>query len=103
MAKKQESVLTEPKVLQNAFKDIQKDDKFVSEILKDVTGINMSEQEISKLKVLLRHESKGTLFDNIVNIYSLISANFASPEKVIVIPFINSKNQEHLNIQRIGR
>jgi len=95
--------LQEPKVLQNAFKDIQKDNNFVKEILKDVTGINLSDQELTKLKVMLRYESTGTLFDNIENIYRLIAANFASPEKVIIIPFINGKGMEHLNIQRIGR
>jgi hypothetical protein len=95
--------LKEPKVLQNAFKEIQKNGKFVSEILKDVTGINLSEQEVTKLKVMLRYDTKGTLFDNIEGIYRLIAANFASPEKVIIIPFIDGKNMEHLNIQRIGR
>jgi len=95
--------ITEPKILQNGFKDIQKNDTFVFEILKDVTGINLSEQEITKLKVLLRYDTKGTLFDNITNIYRLMAANFASAEKVIIIPFIDGKGMEHLNIQRIGR
>jgi flagellin-specific chaperone FliS len=91
-----------PKVLQNAFKEIKKDDNFVVEILKDVTGINLSEQEITKLKVVLRYETKGTLFDSIGDIYALMAANFKSPEKVIIVPFIDGKNMEHLNIQRIG-
>jgi len=95
--------IKEPLVMQNGFKEIQKDNKFVKKILDDVTAINLSDQEISKLKVLLRYDSKGTLFDNIETIYRLISANFASPEKVIVIPFIDGKQMEHLNIQRIGR
>ena len=94
--------LKEPKVLQNAFKDVVRDDNFVSEILEDVTGINLSEQELTKLKVLLRYETQGTLFDNIENIYRLIAANFQSAEKILVIPYINSKG-EHINIQRIGR
>ena len=94
--------LKEPKVLQNAFKDVVKNNNFVSEILEDVTGINLSEQEVTKLKVLLRYETRGTLFDNIENIYRLISANFQSPEKILVIPYINSKG-EHINIQRISR
>jgi len=95
--------IKEPSIMQNGFKEIQKDNKFVKKILDDVTAINLSDQEISKLKVLLRYDSKGTLFDNIETIYRLISANFASPEKVIVIPFIDGKQMEHLNIQRIGR
>jgi hypothetical protein len=108
MAKKkieklEQTEIKEPKVLQNAFKDIQKNDTFVTEILKDVTGINLSEQEITKLKVMLRYETQGSLFDNITNIYRLVSANFASAEKVIIIPFIDGKGMEHLNIQRIGR
>lgn len=95
--------LEEPKVLQNAFKDVAKNSKFVSKILNDVTGINLSDQEITKLKVLLRYDTKGTLFENIGSIYQLIGANFDSPEKIIVIPFIDGKGSEHLNIQRIGR
>lgn len=95
--------LKEPKVLQNAFKDVAKNTSFVSKILNDVTGINLSDQEINKLKVLLRYDTKGSLFGNIETIYQLIGANFESPEKVIVIPFVNSKGSEHLNIQRIGR
>jgi len=89
--------------LQNAFKEIKKDDKFVSEILEDVTAINLSEQEVTKLKVMLRYETKGSLHSNIANIYRLIAANFKSPEKVIVIPFMRNSDSEHINIQRIGR
>ncbi len=95
--------LEEPRVLQNGFKEVTKNSKFVAKILNDVTGINLSDQEISKLKVLLRYDTKGTLFDNIVTMYSLIGANFESPEKIIIIPFTDTKGHEHLNIQRIGR
>jgi hypothetical protein len=102
MSNKKTEVITEPKVLQNAFKEVQRDNNFVTEILKDVTAINLSEQEITKLKVMLRYESKGTLFDEITDIYRLIAANFKSPEKVIIVPFIDGKQMEHLNIQRIG-
>ena len=101
MAKKKTEEIKEPKVLQNAFKEVQKDNNFVTEILKDVTAINLSEQEITKLKVMLRYETKGTLFDSIAEIYRLIAANFKSPEKVIIIPFVGTRG-EHLNIQRIG-
>jgi len=94
--------IKEPKVLQNAFKEVQKDNEFVTEILRDVTGINLSEQEITKLKVMLRYETKGTLFDSITEIYRLVAGNFKSPEKVIVIPYIDGKQMEHINIQRIG-
>ena len=94
--------LKQPKVLQNAFKEVQKNTKFVTKILTDVTGINLSDQEITKLKVLLRYETKGNLFDNIETMYQLIGANFESPEKVIIIPFINNGVQ-NINIQRIGR
>jgi len=93
--------IKEPKVLQNAFKEIQKDNNFVTEILKDVTAINLSDQEINKLKVMLRYETKGSLFDSITDTYRLIAANFKAPEKVIIIPFIGEKG-EHINIQRIG-
>jgi hypothetical protein len=91
-----------PKVLQNAFKEVQRDNNFVTEILKDVTAINLSEQEITKLKVMLRYGSKRTLFDDIIDIYRLIAANFRSPEKIIIIPFMDGKQMEHLNIQRLG-
>jgi len=92
----------EPKTLQDAFKSIPKDNNFVNEILKDVTGINLSDQEITKLKVILRYETKGTLFDNIANIYRIIATTFKSPEKIIVIPFKDGYGSQHLNIQRIG-
>ena len=95
--------LKEPKVLQNAFKDVARNTNFVSKILNDVTGINLSDLEINKLKVLLRYDTKGSLFGNIETIYQLIGANFESPEKVIVIPFMDNRGSEHLNIQRIGR
>jgi hypothetical protein len=85
----------------NAFKDVVKDRKFVEVILPDVTGINLSEQEIQKLKVYLRYESKGTLFDSISSIYGVIGANFSNPSGFIVIPYIDSKNKEHINIQKI--
>ena len=101
LPKKQD--LKEPKVLQNAFKEVASNTSFVSKILNDVTGINLSEQEINKLKVLLRYDTKGSLFGNIETIYQLIGGNFESPEKVIVIPFVDSKQNQHLNIQRIGR
>lgn len=94
--------LKQPKVLQNAFKEVAKNSQFTTKILNDVTGINLSEQEVTKLKVLLRYDTKGTLFDNIETIYQLIGANFEAPEKVIVIPYIN-KGIENINIQRIGR
>jgi hypothetical protein len=102
MATKETKDIREPKVLQNAFKEVQKDSNFVTEILKDVTAINLSDQEITKLKVMLRYEAKGSLFDSITEIYRLIAANFKSPEKVIIIPFIDGRQMEHLNIQRIG-
>jgi len=95
--------LEETKTIQNAFKEIQVDGKFVQKILNDVNGINLSEQEIKKLKVLLRYESTGTLFSNIENIYRIMAANFKSPEKVIILPYIDSLGLERLNIQRIGR
>ena len=85
----------------NAFKDVVKNKDFVIEILPDVTGINLSEQEIQKLKVYLRYESKGSLFDSIGSIYEIIGANFTNPSGFIVIPYIDSKNKEHINIQKI--
>jgi len=94
--------LKQPKVLQNAFKEVQKNTKFVTKILSDVTGINLSDQEITKLKVLLRYDTKGNLFDNIETMYQLIGANFESPEKIIIIPFVNN-GMQNVNIQRIGR
>jgi flagellin-specific chaperone FliS len=87
---------------QNGFKDMKpvKNNKFVSKILEDVTGINLTEQEISKLKVFLRYEAKGTLFESIEDIYSIIGANFTKPSRFLIIPFIK-KGSEHINIQKI--
>jgi len=85
----------------NGFKDVVKNEKFVISILPDVTGINLSDQEIQKLKVYLRYESKGSLFDSISSIYGIIGANFSNPSGFIVIPYIDSKQKEHINIQKI--
>ena len=87
----------------NSFKEVKpfKDDKYVSKILNDVTGINLSEQEIQKLKVYLRYDNQMGLFDSIDSIYSIIGANFTKPSRFLIIPFINSSNQEHINIQKI--
>ena len=85
----------------NTFADIAKDNNFVKEILKDVTGINLTEQEVTKLKIFLRYETKDTLFDSINNIYRIIGANFTKPNRFIIIPFIDSKGQEHVNIQKL--
>lgn len=90
------------KTLQNAFDEIAVDNNFCVEILKDIYGINLSEQEVTKLKLYLRYETKGSLHSNIQTIYNIIGANFASPEKVLVIPFLKN-GIEYLNIQRIGR
>jgi len=84
----------------NTFTEVKKDNKFVKEILKDVTGINLSEQEITKLKVFLRYENSGTLFDSIGDIYQIIGANFTKPSRFLIIPYIKN-NAEHLNIQKI--
>jgi len=85
----------------NAFKEVAKNDKFVKVILPDVTGINLTDQEITKLKVYLRYETANTLFDSISAIYGIIGANFAKPSRFIIIPFINKAGVEHLNIQKI--
>ena len=87
----------------NAFKELKpvKDSNFVQKILNDVTGINLTEQEITKLKVYLRYENKGTLFNSINQIYGIIGANFSKPSRFILIPFKDSKGLEHINIQKI--
>lgn len=86
----------------NGFNEVKivKDSKFVSEILKDVTGINLTDQEISKLKVFLRYENKGTLFGSISQIYAIIGANFTKPSRFLVIPYVKD-GSEHINIQKI--
>ena len=78
-----------------------KNNTYVKEILKDVTGINLSEQEVTKLSVFLRYENSGTLFDTIPAIYGLISANFNNPSKFVLIPYLDSRGMEHVNIQKI--
>lgn len=90
------------KTNKNAFKTVTpvKDSEYVSEILRDVTGINLSKEEITKLKVFLRYDNKGTLFDSINAIYSIIGANFTKPSRFLIIPFIR-RGQEHINIQKI--
>lgn len=87
----------------NAFKELKpvKDTQYVQKILGDVTGINLTNQEITKLKVYLRYENKGGLFDSINQIYSVIGANFSKPSRFIIIPFMDSKGMPHLNIQKI--
>ena len=87
----------------NSFVEVKpiKDSKYIQKIINDVTGINLTEQEIIKLKVFLRYENKGTLFDSINHIYSIIGANFSKPSRFLIIPFIDSKNNEHINIHKI--
>lgn len=86
----------------NAFKEVTivKDKNYVTEILKDVTGINLSAQEIQKLKVYLRYENKGSLFNSVNSIYEIIGANFTKPSRFLIIPFVRD-GQEHINIQKI--
>jgi len=85
----------------NTFKEVIKNGKYIVQILPDVTGINLSEQEVQKLKVYLRYETKGTLFDSIPSMYGIIGANFTNPSGCIIIPYTDSTNKEHINIQRI--
>jgi len=86
----------------NGFKKtaVIKNDKFVSKILNDVTGINLSDEEIAKLKVFLRYANKNSLFSSIDEIYRTIGANFDKPSRFLIIPFIN-EGSEHINIQKI--
>ena len=80
-----------------------KDKKFVNKILQDITGINLSEQEVNKLSSYLRFETGNEhLFTYIDKIYSIIGANFKNPGKFIIIPFIDAENRAHLNIQKIS-
>jgi len=80
---------------------INKNPDFVKNILNDVTGINLSEQEINKLGVFLRYETTSeSLFSNINTIYGIISANFKDPSRFLIIPFIKD-GREHINIQKI--
>ena len=74
---------------------------FAQDILPDVTAINLSEQEIIKLKVYLRESYTYTnLFSSITDLHNIISANFTKPSKIIIIPYMNN-GREHINIQRI--
>lgn len=86
----------------NAFKEIKavKDSNFVKSVLKDVTAINLTDEEVQKLKIYLRYENSSTLFNSIEQIYSIIGANFSKPSRFLIIPFLR-EGQEHLNIQKI--
>ena len=86
----------------NSFKEIKaaKDSTFVQKILEDVTGINLTKEEVQKLKVFLRYETSRTLFESIDQIYSIIGANFTKPSRFLIIPFIRNGN-EHINIHKI--
>ena len=81
---------------------VVKDEKFTVEILKDVTGINLSKQESDKLSVFLRFEANGnlSLFESIGDIYSIIGANFKNPGRFLIIPFVRA-GKEHINIQKV--
>jgi len=81
---------------------VKKSNNFTTELLPDVTGINLSKQEQDKLAVYLRFESNGnlSLFESIDDIYNIIAANFKSPGKFLIIPFIKG-NKEHINIQKV--
>jgi len=85
----------------NQITKITKNKDYTKEILPDITGIGLSDMEVSKLSSILRYET-GTapLFTYINLIYQVISANFNKPERVIIIPFEN-KGTQHINIQRI--
>ena len=79
-----------------------KDKKFVTKILPDISGINLTEQEIAKLSSYLRYETGNAhLFSYIDTIYSIIGANLKNPGHFIIIPYIDDKNRPHLNIQKI--
>ena len=82
---------------------VVKDEKFSVDILSDVTVINFTEQERSKIKSFLMSETGNNhLFTYISTIYKIIGANFNEPGKFLVIPFVNHKNQPHINIQKIS-
>ncbi len=100
MEKKETKEIKSKTTNKNGFKKVVMDDKYVSKILEDVTGINLSDQEISKLKVFLRYESKNTLFKSIDDIYRIIGANFTKPNRFLIIPFVIN-GSEHINIQKI--
>jgi hypothetical protein len=86
----------------NGFKKISvpKDNNFVKKILGDVTGINLTDQEVTKLKVFLQYDVKGSLFSSIDSIYGIIGANFTKPSRFLIIPFVKD-GAEHINIQKI--
>jgi hypothetical protein len=86
----------------NNFKSVQ-DKDFAKKIMNDITVINFTEQEATRLKQLVMEET-GTahLFTYINTIYRIIGANFKKPEKFLVIPFNDEKNRPHLNIQKMG-
>ena len=85
----------------NGFKDVPATaQSYVKELIPGVTGINLTEQEATKLKIFLRYDTNVSLFDSIDQVYRLIGANFTKPSRFLVIPFIKN-GHEHLNIQKI--
>lgn len=91
--------MNEIKITKTPTKDLE----FVKNILPDVTGINVTEQEAQKLSVYLRYESNGnlSLFESINDIYSLIAGNLKNPGKFLIIPFMKN-GKEHINIQKVA-
>lgn len=75
--------------------------QFVNKIMHDITGINLTKEEVSKLSVFLKYETGNLhLFTYINQIYGIIAKEFASPGKFIVIPFVVN-GEAHLNIQKV--
>lgn len=84
----------------NTFKLVL-DKEFARNILPDITTINFTEQESAKMKSILMEETGSAhLFTYINKIYAIIGGNFKNPGKFLVIPFVNEKNNPHINIQK---
>lgn len=82
---------------------VVKDDKFVVAIYPDISGINLTDQEVAKLKAAIRDETGSDhLFSYINTIYRIIGANFKKPERFLIIPFEDQRGKPHINIHKIS-
>jgi len=76
--------------------------EYTTDILPDVTTINFTMQEQSKLKAFFVEEIGNLhLFSYMKVVYSYIKINFNNPQHFIIIPFVDEKNRPHINIQKI--
>jgi len=72
----------------------------VQEIMPGVLSVNLTKQEITKLKVYLREDIQHTLFSAIPEIYKTVHSNFHKCHQILVLPY-NENGTEKLIIQRV--